>query len=120
MVDTYQAIYDAVRSRISGGDISGTVRDVLFQAFDIGHAKQMLQQEIYAVAYEMRRPSAVFKPTLSADGSQWCALLGEDLQRGVAGFGDTPEAAMAAFDQAFWKGRTPAAIRLAKAEQVPA
>jgi hypothetical protein len=27
------------------------------------------------------------------DGNQWCALMGEDLQQGIAGFGDTiPEA----------------------------
>lgn len=28
------------------------------------------------------------------DGSQWCALYGEDLQIGIAGFGDTPFLAM--------------------------
>ena len=26
---------------------------------------------------------------LSLDGNQWCALIGEDLQEGIAGFGDT-------------------------------
>jgi hypothetical protein len=38
------------------------------------------------------------------DGSQWCALLGEDLQAGVSGFGNTPEAACAAFDEAWRNG----------------
>ena len=28
--------------------------------------------------------------TLSKDGNKWCWLLGENLQEGVAGFGDTP------------------------------
>lgn len=27
--------------------------------------------------------------SISLDGNQWCTLLGEDLQQGVAGFGDT-------------------------------
>lgn len=27
---------------------------------------------------------------ISLDGSQWCALVGENLQEGIAGFGDTP------------------------------
>lgn len=29
------------------------------------------------------------------DGNQWCALYGEDLQAGIAGFGNTPFLAMA-------------------------
>lgn len=28
------------------------------------------------------------------DGDQWCALYGEDLQAGIAGFGNTPFLAM--------------------------
>ena len=28
------------------------------------------------------------------DGNQWCALVGENLQEGVAGFGDTPSDAL--------------------------
>jgi len=27
---------------------------------------------------------------ISLDGDKWCALVGEDLQEGIAGFGDTP------------------------------
>ena len=45
----------------------------------------------------------MWKPTLSIDGNQWCALYGEDLQNGVAGFGDSPELAMYAFDAAWGK-----------------
>ena len=33
--------------------------------------------------------------TLSKDGDQWCALYGEDLQVGVAGFGETKVDAIA-------------------------
>ena len=45
------------------------------------------------------RPSAVFRPRLSIDGNQWCALYGDNLQDGVAGFGDSPADAMWYFDR---------------------
>ena len=32
--------------------------------------------------------------SLSKDGDQWCALLGENLQEGIAGFGTTRSAAV--------------------------
>ena len=114
MSDNYQAVYDAVRSKISRID-SDVVERVAREAFDISWQKQHLQQEIYVVSEAMTRPSVLYRPTLAADGTAWCALLGEDLQSGVAGFGDTPAEAMAAFDQAFLKERTPTAIRLAGA-----
>ncbi len=43
-------------------------------------------------------PSAIFRPRIFIDGNQWCALYGENLQDGVAGFGDSPELAMHDFD----------------------
>ncbi|HET6788177.1 MAG TPA: hypothetical protein VFH49_09460 [Aquabacterium sp.] len=57
-----------------------------------------------SAAIEAQRPSVLFRPSLSVDGNQWCALYGDNLQDGVAGFGDSPEAAMAGFDKAW---RTP-------------
>lgn len=53
------------------------------------------------IAYEAMRPSVLYRPGLSIDGDQWCALYGDDLQSGVAGFGDSPDAAMRAFDAAW-------------------
>ena len=38
MADSYQAIYDAVRSRIFGGNIGEVVREVAFRAFDISQS----------------------------------------------------------------------------------
>ena len=52
-------------------------------------------------AREYERPSVVFKPTLFKDGNMWCALLGENVQEGVCGFGETPSHAMWAFDTAW-------------------
>jgi len=36
----------------------------------------------------------VLQPKLSIDGNMWCALYGDNLQDGVAGFGKSPEAAL--------------------------
>jgi hypothetical protein len=33
---------------------------------------------------------SLLKPKIYRDGNQWCVLYGENLQEGVAGFGDTP------------------------------
>lgn len=61
----------------------------------------------YEMAYRLR-PSVLFRPSLSIDGNQWCALYGTNLQDGVAGFGDTPEAAMKDFDAQWRKALPPA------------
>jgi hypothetical protein len=46
---------------------------------------------------------AMLKPKLTKDGGQWCALYGENLQEGIAGFGDTPYLAILDFNKAFNK-----------------
>lgn len=38
------------------------------------------------------------KPQLLIDGDKWCALYGDNLQDGVAGFGDTPLLALMDFN----------------------
>jgi hypothetical protein len=114
MSDNYQAIYDAVRSRISGGNIGEVVREAAHQAFDISHSQAMVRDQFMAVTWEMQRPAVLFRPSVYADGSQWCALYGDDIMSGVCGFGETPEAAMADFDKHWHALRTPHAIRAAK------
>ena len=98
MSDSYQAIYDAVRSKIGGANISDVVADIAHRAFDISHAVYAVRDDFIATACEARRPSVLFRPTLIRDGSHWCALYGENIQEGVAGFGVTPAEAMEAFD----------------------
>lgn len=107
-MDAYQPIYDAVRSRISGGNVAEAVADVARQSFDISMTVAILSQEFSIAAYYQRkageesaRPSVLFAPALSLDGDKWCALYGENLQEGVAGFGDSPDEAMRAFDVAW-------------------
>ncbi len=41
-------------------------------------------------------------PKLSKDGNQWCYLYGDNLQEGVAGFGETPYLAMKDFANSFY------------------
>lgn len=37
------------------------------------------------------------------DGDQWCVRLGENIQEGVCGFGDTPQEAITDFEHAMYK-----------------
>lgn len=49
-------------------------------------------------ASDATRPSVLYRPRLSIDGNQWCALYGDNIQDGLAGFGETPAGAMYDFD----------------------
>lgn len=67
---------------------------------DAGHLHQAALN-LYQYTLDIRTPSMMLKPRLSIDGNQWCALHGENLQDGVAGFGDSPELAYLDFDRAW-------------------
>ena len=97
-METYQPIYDAVRSRISGFDSSSLIDSIDYQ-FDISQQVEAVKNEFLDVAFEYQRPSVLFRPQLSIDGNQWCVLYGSDLQSGIAGFGETPSKAMLDFDK---------------------
>jgi len=115
----YQAIYDAVRSRISGGNIGSIVAEIARNAFDFGHVAVRAQEQVYYIANEMVRPSVLFRPTVVPDGSKWSALYGENLMEGVSGFGDTPEEAMRDFDKSWWKQKTPTAVLAEAKDEAP-
>lgn len=85
----YQAVYDAVALNFSGASYMWPI----------------IQQEACISFAELRRPSVLYRPALSIDGSKWCALYGDNLQDGVAGFGDTPAQAMEDFDTQWSKTR---------------
>jgi hypothetical protein len=63
--------------------------------------EQATLNEQYAAACELRRPCIQFKPRIFLDGNQWCAMYGENLQDGVAGFGESPDLAMWDFDKSW-------------------
>jgi hypothetical protein len=99
-MDSYQAIYDAVRSRIGGADVAEIIRSACH--LDASFAIEGIRQEFALVAHSMQEPCALYQPTLSIDGNQWCALYGDNIQDGVAGFGDSPAKAMSDFNRAWF------------------
>ena len=100
MSDNYQAVYDAVRSRMGGCDVGAAVREALdLQLQGVSYAVDAIKQSYCIAADEQTRPCVLFKPRLSIDGNQWCALYGDNLQDGVAGFGNSPSDAMDDFDR---------------------
>jgi hypothetical protein len=80
-----------------------SIEDSHMAANAICHAAQMVQVSWQEAAAMHTYPNIFYKPKLFRDGSQWCALLGEDIQIGVCGFGDSPAAAMKAFDAEWYK-----------------
>ena len=66
-----------------------------------GTTAQLLADAQATCIEEWTRPSVVWRPQLSIDGNKWCALYGNNLQDGVVGFGDSPDAAMRDFDKSW-------------------
>lgn len=52
---------------------------------------------------ELLRPSYLYKPKLIKDGNAWIALLGDNLQEGVASFGSSPDEAYRNFDKVWYE-----------------
>ena len=84
---------------------------IAHEAFCAGQAWQQ-------AAAAQERPCVLWKPRLFRDGNQWCALLGENIQDGAVGFGDSPDAAMLAFDEA-WREKLPPAPGAQPAPIIP-
>jgi len=103
-MDSYQPIYDAVRSRIHGANIGEAISSAIRDQ-NWAHYVQQAAYEWQLAATEQQRPSVVFKPAIMQDGGKWIALLGENLQVGVVGCGDSPAEAMYDFDKA-WNAKT--------------
>ena len=104
-MESYTAIYDAVRSRIdpvSSQDILNTIQ----MQFDVSMHLEIIKQEFCNAAFDMQRPSVLFRPRIFIDEGHWCALYGENIQDGVAAFGTSPNEAMNNFDEA-WRDRLP-------------
>lgn len=96
MSDTYQAVYDAVRSRFGGCDVGEAIRSAIH--LDGSFAIEGVRQDFSIAAYEMHRPSVFYRPAIAIEGNMWCALYGSNLKDGVAGFGESPALAMQDFD----------------------
>ncbi len=59
--------------------------------------------QMHENACEGQRPFMQLRPRVFLDGNQWCVLYGDNIQDGVAGFGDSPEHAAMDFDKAWCK-----------------
>lgn len=66
---------------------------------DIVH-QTILSNEVEKAEYNLL---VLLRPKLSKDGNQYCLLYGENLQEGIAGFGDTPYLAMLDFNKQWHK-----------------
>jgi hypothetical protein len=53
------------------------------------------------IAGSHQQPHVLMRPRVFPDGNEWCALYGDNLQDGVAGFGITPQGACDDFDKAW-------------------
>ena len=61
-------------------------------------AADMIKNSWQLAASDLTRPSILLRPKLFIDGGQWCALYGDNIQDGLAGYGDSPAGAMHDFD----------------------
>lgn len=107
MSDSYQAIYDATRSKIDYCDAGQAIRYAIESQLDLSVAQSRILEAIGMVTNELQRPSVVYRPRVYADGDMWCALYGDNMQSGVCGFGKTPSEACDEFDKAWWRSSPP-------------
>lgn len=66
---------------------------------DISFDAYLARMAIVEAAAFVAAPHTRMRPAIFPDGNMWCALYGDDLQNGVAGFGKTPYEACADFDK---------------------
>lgn len=55
-------------------------------------------ENVNIIRGKLTAPHVLLKPKFGRDGNQYYFLYGDNLQEGVAGFGDTPEKAAEDFD----------------------
>ena len=69
-----------------------------------GTVSNILADESFRAAF-LSRPSVMLGLRPALDGNAWCVLYGANIQEEVYGFGDSPDAAMAAFDKEWYAKR---------------
>lgn len=100
-MDSYQAIYDAARSKIAGGCVDSAIRSAISD-LNLTHYVDLVMWAYKEAAAEQMRPCVLLRPALKIDGDKWCALYGENLQDGIVGFGNSPSDAMHDFDKSYY------------------
>lgn len=89
MSSDYEAVYNAVKTRLNQVDFEGIVS----RAFDISYARATVEQELLITVSQWARPSAIYRPRLTKINGGWVAVY-----YGVLGNGRTPDEAMQSFD----------------------
>lgn len=69
----------------------------------LGDHYPRINEAISIITTALTEPHVTMRPRLFIDGNKWCALYGENLQDGVAGFGDSPSLACDDFNANWWK-----------------
>lgn len=101
-MDTYQPIYDAVRSKLSGCDVGAAISSEI-RNMNLSHYAEMAKECFREAVNDYGRPSVFMRPKIYKDGNMWLCLYGDNIQEGVCGFGETPDKATHEFD-AEWYG----------------
>ena len=70
------------------------------------YCQDRIAEAAISAAHESCEPHVLMRPKVYPDGDQWCALYGEDIQSGVAGFGKTPALACQNFNDN-WRTQLP-------------
>lgn len=83
-------------------------------------AEPRLIEAIYDIRHEMTRPSVLYRASVFQDGNMFCCLYGENLQEGLAAYGETPAEAVHNFDFYVWQGRPVPEKKRAVADEIAA
>lgn len=97
-----QAIYDAVRSKISNGNIGDAIQTAIRDA-NLSHYAMMASEAMKTAVREWQRPSVLFRPVLEMDGNKYIVLYGKNVAQGCVGYGDSASEAMIDFDRNWYK-----------------
>ena len=68
--------------------------------------------KLYYAAHP-RSPSAIRQPTLTVQAGTWIAMLGQSVEEGIVGLGNSVEAALRAFDLQYLNALRPPSEALA-------
>ncbi len=71
---------------------------------DYQHMLYEQQMQNYAYNCDRCAPHVIHNAKIFQDGDMFCCLLGDNIQIGICGFGETPEKACLEFDRIWREG----------------
>lgn len=76
---------------------------------DLSHLTESVSRAAGEASIALTRPHVLMRPALYLDGNMYCALYGENIMEGCAGFGETADLAMQDFDKNWYGQKAPTA-----------